>query len=86
MGQHKRNPTAIAAAKGELPLKPRPMGAVESRRKMEAAAKAYMFTKAFGPVRKEKIDGNRDNEYAEHILPEKLPSQGPYGCTKDHKA
>nr|DAM19070.1 MAG TPA: hypothetical protein [Caudoviricetes sp.] len=31
MGQHKHNPTAIAAAKGELPPKEKPMGTAESR-------------------------------------------------------
>ena len=31
MGQHKHNPTAIAAAKGELPPKEKPMGIAESR-------------------------------------------------------
>lgn len=32
MGQHKYNPTAIAAAKGELPPKPKKMGKRESDR------------------------------------------------------
>lgn len=32
MGQHKHNPTAIAAAKGELPPKPKKIGKRESER------------------------------------------------------
>ena len=32
MGQHKYNPTAIAAAKGELPPKPKKLGKRESER------------------------------------------------------
>lgn len=31
MGEHKHNPTAIAAKNGELPPKKKPMGTVESR-------------------------------------------------------
>lgn len=36
MGQAKHNPTAQAAKRGELPPKPRPMGAAESRRRAAA--------------------------------------------------
>lgn len=32
MGQHKHNPTAIAAKNGELPPKPKPMGKREAER------------------------------------------------------
>ena len=32
MGQHKHNPTAIAASKGELPPKPKKMGKREAER------------------------------------------------------
>lgn len=32
MGQHKRNPTAIAAKNGELPPKSKPMGKREAER------------------------------------------------------
>lgn len=32
MGQHKHNPTAIAAKNGELPPKPKPMGKREQER------------------------------------------------------
>lgn len=31
MGEHKRNPVAIAAKNGELPPKKKPMGTAESR-------------------------------------------------------
>ena len=31
MGENKHNPTAVAAKKGELPPKKKPMGAAESR-------------------------------------------------------
>ena len=31
MGEHKHNPTAIAAKNGELPPKKKPMGTAESR-------------------------------------------------------
>ena len=34
MGQHKTNPTAIAAKRGELPPKPKPMGKREWERCM----------------------------------------------------
>lgn len=37
MGQHKYNPTAQAASRGELPPKPVPMGAAESRRRIMRA-------------------------------------------------
>lgn len=36
MGQHKYNPTAIAAAKGELPPKPKKMGKRERDRQLYA--------------------------------------------------
>ena len=37
MGQHKHNPTAIAAKRGELPPKPKKM----SKRETEAMVRAY---------------------------------------------
>ena len=36
MGQHKRNPTAIAAERGELPPKPKKMGKREWKRRLYA--------------------------------------------------
>lgn len=36
MGEHKYNPTAIAAKNGELPPKKKPMGTAESREWMYA--------------------------------------------------
>lgn len=35
MGQHKINPTAIAAANGELPPKPKRIGKAEAKRRIE---------------------------------------------------
>lgn len=35
MGQHKHNPTAIAAARGELPPKPKKIGKTEAKRMVE---------------------------------------------------
>ena len=34
MGQHKHNPTAIAAKNGELPPKPKKMGKCEAERRL----------------------------------------------------
>lgn len=39
MGQHKHNPTAIAAAKGELPPKPKPL----SKRQYESMLHMMML-------------------------------------------
>lgn len=45
MGQHKHNPTAIAAKNGELPPKPKPMGKRDTERllirKIERITGAY---------------------------------------------
>jgi hypothetical protein len=43
MGQHKYNPTAIAAAKGELPPKPKKMGKRESERLMYAKCQEIIY-------------------------------------------
>ena len=46
MGQHKHNPTAIAAKKGEIPLKPRPtMTKRESDRLMYQRINDYLTTR-----------------------------------------
>lgn len=37
MGQAKHNPTAIAAKNGEVPPKPKPLGAAATRRLIEQA-------------------------------------------------
>lgn len=43
MGQHKHNPTAIAAAKGELPPKPKKMGKRESERLFYAKCAEILY-------------------------------------------
>lgn len=43
MGQHKHNPTAIAAAKGELPPKPKQMGKRERDRLLYAKCKEILY-------------------------------------------
>ena len=43
MGQHKHNPVAIAAAKGELPPKPKKMGQRESERLMYAKCQEILY-------------------------------------------
>ena len=43
MGQHKHNPTAIAAAKGELPPKPKKMGKRETDRLLYAKCKEILY-------------------------------------------
>ena len=43
MGQHKHNPTAIAAAKGELPPKPKKIGKRESDRLFLAKCKEILY-------------------------------------------
>ena len=43
MGQHKHNPTAIAAKNGELPPKPKKMGKREAERLMYAKCKEILY-------------------------------------------
>ena len=43
MGQHKHNPTAIAAAKGELPPKPKKMSKRESERLFYAKCQEILY-------------------------------------------
>lgn len=43
MGQHKYNPTAIAAAKGELPPKPKKMGKREAERLLYAKCQEILY-------------------------------------------
>lgn len=45
MGQHKRNPTAIAAAKGELPPKPKKLSKRESERLLKGMIYAEMYNR-----------------------------------------
>ena len=48
MGQHKYNPTTIAAAKGELPPKPTPIGKRQSERILRMMMLAEMERQAPG--------------------------------------
>lgn len=48
MGQHKNNPTAIAAAKGELPPKPKPIGKRQSERMLRMMMLEEMEKRAPG--------------------------------------
>jgi hypothetical protein len=43
MGQHKYNPTAIAAKNGELPPKPKKMGKRESERLLYAKCQEILY-------------------------------------------
>lgn len=43
MGQHKHNPTAIAAKNGELPPKPKKMGKRESERLLYAKCAEILY-------------------------------------------
>ena len=43
MGQHKHNPTAIAAAKGELPPKPKKMSKREAERLLYAKCQEIVY-------------------------------------------
>lgn len=43
MGQHKHNPTAIAAAKGELPPKPKKMSKREAERLLYAKCQEIIY-------------------------------------------
>ena len=45
MGQHKPNPTAIAAANCELPLKPKKLGKRESERLLKQIICAEMYNR-----------------------------------------
>lgn len=47
MGQHKYNPTAIAAAKGELPPKPNKMGKREANRLLYAECTEILYRHLF---------------------------------------
>ncbi len=43
MGQHKHNPTAIAAKNGELPPKPKQMGKREAERLLYAKCQEILY-------------------------------------------
>ena len=48
MGQHKYNPTAIAAKNGELPPKPKKMGKRETERLIYAECQKYLYNRLVG--------------------------------------
>lgn len=63
MGQHKHNPTAIAAANGELPPKPKKMGKRELERELYAMCEDALYRpliNAYGKM--------QDEEYADKVL------------------
>lgn len=52
MGQHKTNPTAIAAAKGELPSKPLKKSKRQMDREINAYVNSLLIGKIFRPMKK----------------------------------
>lgn len=60
MGQHKHNPTAIAAKKGELPPRPKPMGKREAERLITARIQNVLYGGFLAGV-KEVLYGRADN-------------------------
>ena len=52
MGQHKHNPVAIAAKKGELPPKPKKMGKRESERLLHAKMQEIIYRPFIAAYRK----------------------------------
>ena len=59
MGQHKTNPTAIAAKKGELPPKEKPMGKRERERLLYAKCAEILY----GNLVKAFIQNTDNNQY-----------------------
>lgn len=54
MGEHKHNPTAIAAKAGALPPKPKPVGKAESMRQCRQLVHDYLYKNtAFGVIERE---------------------------------
>ena len=66
MGQHKYNPTAIAAKKGELPPKPKKIGKREAER--------IMYTKCQEILFRHLVKAQAKDYYNEAVLPE--PPEG----------
>lgn len=63
MGQHKHNQTAIAAAKGELPPKPKKMSKRESERLLYAKCQEILYKPLVDAYIK-----MQDEEYADKVL------------------
>ena len=60
MGQHKYNPTAIAAKEGKLPPKPKQMSKREAERLMYAKCQEILYAplvKAYANMQTEMVDG-----------------------------
>ena len=60
MGQHKYNPTAIAAKEGKLPPKPKQMSKREVERLMYAKCQEILYAplvKAYANMQTEMVDG-----------------------------
>ena len=60
MGQHKYNPTAIAAKNGELPPKPKQTSKREAERLLYAKCQEILYTplvKAYANMQTEMVDG-----------------------------
>ena len=55
MGQHKTNPTAIAAAKGELQNKPPKKSKRQMDREIHAYVKSLLISKIFRPMKKKEV-------------------------------
>lgn len=63
MGQHKYNPTAIAAKNGELPPKPKKMGKRESERLLYAKCAEVLYRPlAEAYVKMQEDDYGRKNQ------------------------
>jgi hypothetical protein len=67
MGQHKYNPTSIAAAKGELPPKPKKLSKRESERRILYAKRYEILYKLFDDTYKRIQENERlKNLYSKH--------------------
>lgn len=57
MGQHKHNPTAIAAKEGKIQPKPKPMGKRERDRMLHAKCQEILFRPLAEAYEKMKTEG-----------------------------
>lgn len=58
MGQHKHNPTAIAAKNGELPPKPKKLSKRESERLMHAKCQEILYRPLVNAYVKQQMEEN----------------------------
>lgn len=64
MGEHKHNPTAIAAKTGALPPKPKPGGKAESMRRCRRLVHDYLYKNtALGVIEREIGRNCKDADY-----------------------